>query len=58
MGSINLKGVTVVSGLTFVSAEGKPLQSVIMDEKESRINNFDKDGNEVVVSECNKLTAI
>lgn len=43
-----------MSELTIVNAKGKPMQRTIVDEKGSRIIEFDKDGNEVIVSECNK----
>lgn len=43
-----------MSELIILSAEGKPYHKQIVDEKGSRIIEFDKDGNEVIVSECNK----
>lgn len=43
-----------MSELTIVNTEGKPLQRTVVDEKGSRIIEFDKDGNELIVSECIK----
>lgn len=48
------KGGIIMSELVILNAEGKPYHKQIVDKTGSRITEFDKDGNEVIVSECNK----
>lgn len=40
--------------LTVLSAGGKNEFKTVVDEKGSKVIQYDKDGNEMVISECNK----